>query len=223
MARTLSLKDYLMVSGGGPGAMEATHLGAYFASYSEQDLLDAIELLKPRPAGAIAGKEYLDWDWLHRAMDVRSKYPLTVDMLNTSQSIGIPTWLYGHEPPAAFATQIAKYFSNAIREDGLVSIAKHGIVFAPGSAGTTQEIFQDACQNHYAPYNQDPSLKRVVSPMIMMGKKHWQEKRPVWNLLKTVADGHPYGKLLYLCDDQKEIITILEQYDPQLHAYPRET
>ena len=105
----------------------------------------------------------------------------------------------------------------------LVSIAKHGIVFAPGSAGTTQEIFQDACQNHYAPYNQDPSLKRVVSPMIMMGKKHWQEKRPVWNLLKTVADGHPYGKLLYLCDDQKEIITILEQYDPQLHAYPRET
>ena len=223
MARTLSLKDYLMVSGGGPGAMEATHLGAYFASYSEQDLLDAIELLKPRPAGAIAGKEYLDWDRLHRAMDVRSKYPLTVDMLNTSQSIGIPTWLYGHEPPAAFATQIAKYFSNAIREDGLVSIAKHGIVFAPGSAGTTQEIFQDACQNHYAPYNQDPSLKRVVSPMIMMGKKHWQEKRPVWNLLKTVADGHPYGKLLYLCDDQKEIITILEQYDPQLHAYPRET
>jgi predicted Rossmann-fold nucleotide-binding protein len=220
IARNLTLKGYLMVSGGGPGAMEATHLGAYFASYSEKEMLEAIELLQPRPEGALAGKEYLDWDWLHRAMLVRQKYPLSDAMLSTSQSIGIPTWLYGHEPPAAFATQIAKYFSNAVREDGLVSIAKHGIIFAPGSAGTTQEIFQDACQNHYAPYNQDPTLKRIVSPMILMGKEHWQQKRPLWDLLKKVAKGRPYEKLLYLSDQQQEIIQILEQFDPKQYSYP---
>ena len=26
-----------------------------------------------------------------------------------SESLGIPTWLYGHEPPNPFATKIAKY------------------------------------------------------------------------------------------------------------------
>lgn len=220
IARDLTLKGYLMVSGGGPGAMEATHVGAYFAAYSEADMLNAIELLKPRPEDAVAAKEYLDWDWLHRAMQVIERYPLSDAMRQKSMSVGIPTWLYGHEPPAAFATHIAKYFSNAIREDGLVTIAKHGIIFAPGSAGTTQEIFQDACQNHYAPYNQDPSLRRVVSPMILMGKQHWIEKRPVWNLLQKVAEDRPYGELLKLCDDAQEIIQLIEQFDPKAYSFP---
>jgi two-component system alkaline phosphatase synthesis response regulator PhoP len=36
-----------------------------------------------------------------------------------------------------------------VREDGLLSLAKGGVVFAPGPAGTIQEIFQDLTQNHY--------------------------------------------------------------------------
>ena len=35
---------------------------------------------------------------------------------------------------------MAKYFSNSLREDGLLAIATHGVVYAPGSAGTTQDV-----------------------------------------------------------------------------------
>ncbi|BAU86393.1 rossmann fold nucleotide-binding protein [Streptomyces laurentii] len=61
--------------------------------------------------------------------------------------MGIPTWFYGREPPNAFASQVAKYFANAIREDGLPARSTAGVVFLPGAAGTVQEIFDDATPN----------------------------------------------------------------------------
>ena len=54
----------LMLSGGGPGAMEATHLGAWMAHFDDDELDDAIAMLSPRPAGAAPGREYADPDWL---------------------------------------------------------------------------------------------------------------------------------------------------------------
>src|ERR1035441_8704757 len=50
-------------------------------------------------------------------------------------------------------TNIGKYFQNSIREDGLVSLGTHGIVFAEGKAGTIQEVFQNATQNYYSDRN----------------------------------------------------------------------
>ncbi len=66
------------------------------------------------------------------------------------ESLGIPTWHYGHEPPNVFATAIAKYFRNATREAILLEVCDAGIVFLPGAGGTVQEVFQDACENYYA-------------------------------------------------------------------------
>ena len=126
------------------------------------------------------------------------------------RQVGIPTWLYGHEPPAPFATHIAKYFANSVREDGLLAIAKHGVIFAPGSAGTTQEVFQDAAQNHYA--NQ-----QFISPMIMFGEEHWTKKRPVWPLLATVAKGKEYGELIALTDSEDEIIRRIKMFNPKIY------
>ena len=207
LSRTLTQKGFLMVSGGGPGAMESTHFGAWFASRPLADLHAAWEQLKRRPDGAPAGKEYADADWLHRAWRVRDAFPIPTGTEADCMSIGIPTWLYGHEPPAAFATHIAKYFANALREDGLLAIAKHGIIFAPGSAGTIQEIFQDAAQNHYF-------TTGCCSPMILFGSEYWTETKPVWPLLHQLASTQRYGEITALTDSPDEIIERLEAYDP---------
>lgn len=222
IARTLTQNGFLMVSGGGPGVMEATHVGAYFATFSLPELEEALAILGQRPPGAIPNREYDDPDWLHRAMQVIERFPLTPEQAAKSKSIGIPTWLYGHEPPAPFPTHIAKYFANSVREEGLLQIARHGVIFAEGSAGTTQEIFQDACQNHYAPYNNNPlAPKSYVSPMILMGKQYWTTERPVWPLLQQVAKDRPYGELLALTDDAQEIIQRIMGYDPAVYEFPR--
>ena len=91
-------------------------------------LTAAVDEMKVRPKDAKPNKEYADPDWLHRAWKVREKYPISdADAEGPCLSVGIPTWLYGHEPPNAFATQIAKCFANSVREDGLLTIAKSGI------------------------------------------------------------------------------------------------
>lgn len=211
VSRELTRAGFLMVSGGGPGAMEATHLGAYFAAREPDQLAAAIEIIKERPDGAEPGKEYADADWLHRAWRVMQAFPIPAGQEEACKSIGIPTWLYGHEPPATFATHIAKYFANSVREDGLLAIANHGVVFAPGSAGTTQEVFQDAAQNHYA-------TQEIISPMIMFGEEHWTKKRPVWPLLVAVSKGQAYGELIALTDSEDEIIRRIKMFDPGIYT-----
>ena len=218
ISRSLTKKGYLLVSGGGPGAMEATHLGAYFACRTELEMLNAIDEIKIRPKNAEIGKEYEDEDWLHRSWRIMEKYPLSERNKNESMSIGIPTWLYGHEPPAPFATHIAKYFANSVREDGLLTIAKHGVIFAPGSAGTIQEIFQDNTQNYYAAYN-NTTIKKYVSPMILTGVDHWTIENPLWSLLKKLSDGRPYGKILSLTDNENIIVDKIVSYDPAQFAF----
>ena len=183
-----------MISGGGPGGMEATHLGAWFADKEVEALDEAIDHLQVAPS-------YKDEAWLDTAMQVLDRYPES-----QYQSLGIPTWLYGHEPPTPFATHIAKFFDNSIREDAILSIAKGGLIFAPGSAGTIQEIFQDATQNHYLTLG-------YSSPMIFFGKEYWIKERPVFPLLKGMSDQEKYKNLLLtITDEQDEIVQALQDF-----------
>jgi predicted Rossmann-fold nucleotide-binding protein len=94
----------------------------------------------------------------------------------------IPTWFYGHEPPDVFASAIAKYFSNALREDVLLRRARGGIVCLLGAAGTVQEIFQAVTPNNYGD-------RATQTPMILVGVQHWSEKVPVWDVLQRLASG----------------------------------
>lgn len=199
LARELARLGFFLVRGGGPGAMEATHLGAWFAGRSEAELSAALEVLAKAPS-------YKDREWLARAFEVRATWPLRDADRVVSESLGIPTWHYGHEPPNPFATHIAKYFANSVREDGLLTIAKGGIIYSPGSAGTVQEIFQDACQNHYKTVG-------VVSPMIFLGQEFWTRTRPVFPLLEQLARGHEYARYLMLTDSREHIVRALVDYD----------
>ena len=211
IARTLTRKGFLLASGGGPGAMEATHVGAWFAGRPDAALDEALAgPFTQRPPGSPPNKEYADPDWLHRAMALRTAYPLAIPDALQYPSLGVPTWLYGHEPPAVFATHIAKYFANSVREDGLLALAKHGVVFAPGSAGTIQEIFQDLTQNHYGTLG-------VISPMVLFGRDYWTTTKPVWPLVSSLAEGQPWGELLHLADRPEEVVQRITAYEPLHH------
>lgn len=190
IAKALAEQGYMLVSGGGPGAMEATHLGALMANHSETLLDSCLEILSQAPG-------YKDKFWLAKAFEALEKIPTP-----HTRSLGIPTWLYGHEPPTPFATDIAKFFNNSLREEGLITVAHDGIVFAPGSAGTIQEIFQDAAQNHYTTTGR-------ASPMVFFDKFYWQVEKPIYPILQQLACGKTYGKLLTISDEPDEVVQFL--------------
>ena len=194
LSKKLTEDGCLMISGGGPGAMEATHLGAWMAGRNTLELQDALHILRTAP-------DYNQPEWLDTAMRTRLRYPQA-----DYQSLGIPTWLYGHEPTTPFATHIAKYFDNSIREDGILTIAMGGIIYTPGSAGTLQEIFQEAVQNHYLSYG-------LSSPMIFLGVDYWSREMPVWPLLTDLTRRGKYKNLLLtLTDDTDEVVEVIRRF-----------
>lgn len=195
LAKKLTEMGRLMVTGGGPGAMEATHLGAWMAGRSEAETNAAVDILTASPT-------FKDEGWLCRSFEVMERFPLQ----SGYRSLALPTWYYGHEPTAPFATDIAKYFDNSVREDGIVTIAKGGIIYTPGSAGTMQEIFQDAGQNHYESVG-------FASPMIFMGKDYYTNYMPAYTLLKDLSDRGVFkNMLLTISDDNDEIIDTIVRF-----------
>ena len=195
LSKKLTEMGRLMVTGGGPGAMEATHLGAYMAGRSDEEVEEALAMIIPSPT-------FKDEGWLRRSFEVMERFPLTSDY----RSLAIPTYFYGHEPTAPFATDIAKYFDNSVREDGIVTVAKGGIVYTPGSAGTMPEIFQDAGQNHY-------ETEGFASPMIFMGKDYYTNYMPAYSVLKDLSDrGIFKNMLLTISDDNDEIIDAIVKF-----------
>ena len=195
LSKKLTEMGKLMVTGGGPGAMEATHLGAWMAGRSEAEVNEAVDMLMPSPT-------YKDEGWLCRSFEVMERFPRQTEY----RSLAIPTWYYGHEPTAPFATDIAKYFDNSVREDGIVTIAKGGIIYTPGSAGTMQEIFQDAGQNHYESVG-------YASPMIFLGKEYYSHYMPAYTLLKDLSDRGVFkNMILTISDDNDEIIDAIVRF-----------
>ncbi|ATL30823.1 LOG family protein [Streptomyces formicae] len=186
LGRELARAGFTVATGGGPGAMEAANLGAYAAPFDDEMLDEALELLAKAPSFTPSITE-----WAKAAFAVRERWP------SGGASVGIPTWFYGHEPPNAFASHLAKYFANATREDGLLARSNAGVVFLPGAAGTVQEIFDNATPNYY-------ESRGEPTPMVLVGRAHWTEHLPAWPLLKALAKERPMEARIALVDTVEE-------------------
>jgi predicted Rossmann-fold nucleotide-binding protein len=185
----------LVATGGGPGVMEAANLGSYLSDGDEAGLTAAIDQLAQAP-------DFLDHEpYTAAALAVRRARPAG-DLLG---GIAIPTWLYGHEPANLFAAAIAKYFSNAIREDTLLRIARGGVVFAPGWAGTVQEVFQTATK---AFYRSDGDS----GPLVFLDRAYWTEQVPIASLLAPLLAHSPQGdlgRLIHITDEVIDAVAVL--------------
>jgi predicted Rossmann-fold nucleotide-binding protein len=187
-------RSLTVATGGGPGAMEATNLGACLAGEPSEVLDEADHRLGKGPSF----RPSVD-AWLAPARRVLADVPEPRDTL------GVPTWHYGHEPSNIFATAIAKYLGNATREAILLEICDAGIVFLPGAAGTIQEVFQDACENYYAD-------EASVAPMVLVGRHYWTQTLPAWPLLQVLARGRAMEEHVHLVDSVGEATELITGY-----------
>jgi hypothetical protein len=121
----------------------------------------------------------------------------------TLGGLALPTWLYGHEPANLFAGQIGKYFSNAVREDSILRLSRGGIVFAPGWAGTVQEVFQAATKTFYQ--TDGPS-----GAFVFLETAHWSALG-VEALLRPLLARSPHG-------DQSHLIVVTDSLDEAMRA-----
>jgi predicted Rossmann-fold nucleotide-binding protein len=210
LARRLTRSGILVCTGGGPGAMEAGHLGAALANSSDTDLDHALARLKQQPvvpslAKIVDANGVVDGSLAAQAFAwFRPSFELAASIKAPAESLAIPTWGYGHEPPTPFATHIAKYFQNSVREDGLLAIARQGIICMQGQAGTIQEIFQDAALNYYR-------TSGGVSPMVVFGTDYWTRSFPVVGVLKSLF-GPEFARSLLVTDDVDAAAAFIEKF-----------
>jgi predicted Rossmann-fold nucleotide-binding protein len=213
ISRRLVRSGILLCTGGGPGAMEAAHLGATLAAGGDADLDGALAMLKTQPTlpalrGIVNSKGAVDPALVAQAHAwFKPAYEIAESIHSPGSSLAIPTWQYGQEPSTPLATHIAKYFQNSIREDGLLALARQGILFSEGKVGTIQEIFQDSAQNYY-------KLEGSFSPMVLFGIQYWTTKHPVVGVLQSLFTPADFAKHILVTDEIDAAVAFIEHFAP---------
>jgi predicted Rossmann-fold nucleotide-binding protein len=189
-AKAVSEAGFLVATGGGLGIMEAGNLGAYFAGRPDDELYAAIDDLKRCPVYRGNEAQYFDTARL-----------ITAGQRAGAPSLAVATWRYDEEPISQFATHIAKLFQNAVREDGLLSIADAGVAYFQGGFGTLREIFQDLAQNGSAPPAQQMA-------MVFVGTEAYGSRGSPLHLARSLAGSAaaPFDDLITLADSAEAVL-----------------
>jgi predicted Rossmann-fold nucleotide-binding protein len=199
----LSRAGKLILTGGGPGVMEAANLGSYLSTLPESELSAAVDDL------AIAPDFHDGRPYTAAALALRARCKPSTPWQRAG-GLSVPTWFFGHEPANLFAAQAAKMFSNASREEIILKLSRGGIVFAPGRAGTVQEVFQAATLTFYGTFG-------ASGPFVFLGRRFWSEELPVRELLGPLLASTPLGdqrRLVHLTDDVAEAAELLLRGEP---------
>ncbi len=241
LAREITRRNYLIVTGGGPGIMEAAHFGAYFAYATDahfEHILGELRTSGPsgpppltrgkrmlNPNGSLSdavSEEFLSQlnAWFLAAEKVKRSAQGMKGKKGTS--VAIPTWAFGHELTQPFATRYAAFFLDSLRETALIRESRAGIVYARGSGGTVREIFEDAEENYYANTPGD------VTPMIFFDSDgFWEgEGKPsgikiddainslfAWRFGDLSKASFPVNERVVFETDHRRILRILDAYN----------
>jgi hypothetical protein len=66
-----------------------------------------------------------------------------------------------------------------------------------------QEIFQAVTPLYYAPEG------ARLPPLVLVGRRHWTERVPVWPALTTIAAGRAMAGAIHLVESIDEVLPLL--------------
>jgi hypothetical protein len=128
MSKKLSENGYIIITEGGQGAMEAAHIGSWFAYRDIEELYDAILFLS----------KFLNNtkdEWYNSAYMIQEKYP----RVSKGKDIVITT-LTNELLITPFTSYVTIFFREQLQESLLLS-SMNTIIFLPGDSNTDKKVY----------------------------------------------------------------------------------